>query len=391
MAASRTISLALAAAVSLCAGTFTSLHSFNGGDGANPYSALAQGADGNFYGATEHGGAQGLGTVFRIAPDGTFTSLYSFCSLANCADGSFPTSTLTRTPNGDFYGTTALGGFSNGGTFFRITPAGALTTLHKFCSQPNCSDGVSPYSSVVLVDGDFYGTTLQGGATGSGTIYRMTPSGTLTTLYSFCTQGNCLDGALPSSALVHAAGGAFFGATSAGGANGRGTIFKLTPAGALTTLHNFCADSTCPDGNDPQGALIQAASGDLYGTTVFGGASGHGTVFKITPGGNFTTLYSFCSQDGCPDGVFPSAALLQAPDGSFYGTTAGSQSLGPIYGTAFSITAAGSLTTLHSFDGLDGQAPDAALVPGPGGNLYGTTSIGGENSQGTIFRLLMPN
>jgi uncharacterized repeat protein (TIGR03803 family) len=213
------------------------------------------------------------------------------------------------------------------GTVFKITPSGTLTTLFRF----NGTDGAGPTGLVQAPNGDFYGTTLSGGTNSSfsgGTVFKITPSGTLTSLYSFCSQGYpCPDGYNPYGALVQAANGDFYGTTYYGGANGTpngsagGTVFKITPNGTLTTLHSFCSESGCTDGNHPFAGLVQGSNGYLYGTTVEGGANGYGTIFKITSGGTLTTVYSFCSQSGCTDGDGPAAALIQATNGDFYGTT----------------------------------------------------------------------
>jgi uncharacterized repeat protein (TIGR03803 family) len=318
-------------------GTLTTLHSFDFYDGASPSAALVQGTDGNIYGTTYGGGAnQYYGTVFKITPSGTFTSLYSFCAQANCADGSMPYAGLVRASDGNFYGTTLEGGSNSGcslgsgscGTVFKITPGGALTTLHNFCAQSGCADGGNPYAGLVQAsDGNFYGTTFERGANGYGTVFKITPSGTLTTLYSFCSQTNCADGQYAYAGLVQATDGDFYGSTSAGGGGAYhqgGTVFKITPSGTLTTIYNFCSQPNCTDGDSSVARLVQASDGTLYGTTIHGGAycvqnSGCGTVFKITPSGTLTTLHSF---DDTDDGKAPFAGLVHATDGNFYGTTA---------------------------------------------------------------------
>jgi uncharacterized repeat protein (TIGR03803 family) len=306
--------------------TLTTLHSFGGADGGNP-GGLVQATDGNFYGATQWGGANdncylgglvGCGTVFKITSSGTLTTLYDFCSQysgGNCTDGSAPVAGLVQATNGDFYGTTASGGLppldravGAGGTVFKITPSGTLTTLYSF--DPD-EGGEAPSAALVqATDGNFYGTTSLGGEGGSGTVFKITPSGTLTTLYSFCAQNQligevglrgCPDGAEPFAGLVQATDGSFYGTTADGGANGAGTIFKITlseGAGTLTTLYSFCSQGApyCTDGSAPVAGLVQATNGDFYGTTANGGANNLGTVFKITPSGTLTTLYNFCSR-----------------------------------------------------------------------------------------------
>jgi uncharacterized repeat protein (TIGR03803 family) len=365
------------------------LHSFkNDTDGYYPWASVIQGADGNFYGTTGFGGAYNGGTVFKVTPAGTLTTLYNFCSQPNCADGGGPQSALVQATDGNFYGTTWGGGANSSGTVFKITPAGSLTTLYNFCSQPNCADGGGPTTSLIQgTDGNFYGTT-------GSTVFKITPTGALTTLHTFC-QLNCLDGYNPNASLVQATDGNFYGTTEGGGAYGWGTAFKITPAGTLTTLHSF-------NGADGAGAkgLVQATDGDFYGTTSallsYGGGD---TVFKMTPSGMLTTLYSFCPAGfPCADGYSPHSALVQAADGNFYGTTSLAGAGAYCYidyelcgGTVFKITPAGSLTTLYSFCSqpycADGDGPISGLVQASDGDFYGTTYGGGTYLYGTVFKL----
>ena len=231
--------------------------------------------------------------------------------------------------------------------------AQSLTTLHMFAGYP--SDGGVPDAGVVqATDGNFYGTTYTGGASGNcqggcGTIFKITSAGTLTTLHSFTWY----DGASPVGALVQGSDGNLYGTTYGGGAEPRvGTVFKITPGGTLTTLYSFCAQANCTDGQQPYAGLVRGSDGNFYGTTLEGGANtgcslgagSCGTVFKITPGGALTTLHSFCAQAGCADGGNPYAGLVQGSDGNFYGTTFERGANG--YGTVFKITPAGTLTTL---------------------------------------------
>ncbi|MGO9540968.1 MAG: choice-of-anchor tandem repeat GloVer-containing protein [Terriglobales bacterium] len=360
--------------------------SFDGANGAFPYfTALVQGTDGNLYGTTEGGGTFDQGYVFKVTPGGTLTTLYTFCSQTNCTDGAEPYSGLVQATNGSLYGTTSVGGANSEGTIFEITPAGQLTTLYNFCSKPGCTDGYLPYAGLVQgTDGNFYGTTLVGGANNEGTVFKITPGGTLTTLYNFCSQGGCTDGLEPYAGLVQGTDGNFYGTTIAGGAIGAGTVFKITPGGALTTLYSFCSQGGCTDGEVPYAELVQGTDGNFYGTTIAGGANGQGTVFKITPSGTPTTLYNFCSQSGCTDGIEPEAGLVQA-GGNFYGTTYFAGPNG--YGTVFEITPAGQLTTLYGFGLTDGGFLEGGLVLGSNGNLYGMTLFGGSRLDGTIFSL----
>ncbi len=396
------ILLCATAAISSVAQTFTTLLSFDGSNGSSPYAGLVQATDGNFYGTTANGGSYSNGVVFRITPKGTFSFslLYSFCSLSVCDDGANPYSALIQGADGNFYGTTSSNGANGGATIFKITPAGKLTTLYSFCALANCADGEYPMAPLVqAANGTFYGTTWYGGAHGDGTVFAMTPTGKLTTLYSFCSQANCADGELPLSALVEAPNGDFYGTTVQGGANcsydtGCGTVFEITPAGKLTTLHRFSSGS---EGAFPQGGLLRAANGNFYGITTDGGASsacadGCGTVFEITAAGKVTTLYRFCAQTDCPDGQFPEAGLVQGTNGNFYGTTSKggtNEECNSLYtvgcGTVFEITSAGKLTTIYNFCSKpscsDGFFPFANLIQSTNGEFYGT------NVSGTVFSL----
>jgi uncharacterized repeat protein (TIGR03803 family) len=390
------------AAVALPAQTFTTLHSFDGKDGSRPYAGLIQATDGNLYGTTDFGEPHGEGTVFKITPGGTLTKLHSF----NYTDGSSPDGGLIQATDGNFYGTTSGGGANQGGEIFKITPSGTLTTFHSFAG----TDGSYPDAGLLqATNGDFYGTTSGGGTSncfgaGCGTVFKITPSGILTTLHSF----NGTDGQFPAAALVQATDGSFYGTTEYGGANnncysgyGCGTIFKITASGTLTTIYSFCPLYNCADGENPNAGLVQGADGNFYGTTPNGGVNRAcpsnnytcGTVFKITASGMLTTLHSF----DLTDGFLPSAGLVQAADGNFYGTTYrggtnGSCPHGGGCGTLFQITPSGTLTTLYSFCAqsgcADGEYPYAGLVQDTNGKLYGTTSIAGANGNyGTVFSL----
>jgi uncharacterized repeat protein (TIGR03803 family) len=292
------------------AGEFARLYSFcsqaNCSDGAQPAAALVQGIDGNFYGttsqggATNCGGATACGVVFKITPSGELTTLYRFCAEGYpCTDGAFPVAGLVQATNGNFYGMTATGGGANFyGTFFKITAAGTLTTLHRF----HLNYGESGAGLIQATDGNFYGTSFDGGVGtycpggggGCGVVFRLTPAGALSILYSFCTQPNCADGMSPYG-LVQATDGSLYGTTDEGGNgydgynSGAGTVFKITPAGELTTLYSFCSQTNCTDGSNPEYALVQSTDGKFYGTTEGGGADcvssgGCGTVFSLSTG-----------------------------------------------------------------------------------------------------------
>jgi len=324
------------------------------------------------------------------------TSLYSF---TGAADSGYPRAGLIQGADGNFYGTTAGSNGSGGavgyGTVFKITPSGVLTTLYSFTDG---TDGANPQGALVQgSDGSFYGTTQWGGdlnvnsGQGFGTIFKITASGTLTTVYSFT---GAADEGYPAAGLIQAKDGNYYGTTFGGYSNGdgsyaAGTVFKMTPSGALTTLYSFTGGT---DGGNPQAALLQGSDGTLCGTTVSGGVVinhyTYGTVFKITTSGALTTLYSFTAGS---DGGIPQAALVQGTDGSFYGTTAAGGIGGN--GTVFGITSSGALTPLHTFTGYwDGGGPNS-LVLGTDGNFYGTTNRGGGLSVnnglgfGTVFKM----
>jgi uncharacterized repeat protein (TIGR03803 family) len=310
------------------------------------------------------------------APAQTLKTLVNF----NGSNGGGPdTMALVQGTDGDLYGTTNTGGTQGYGTIFRMTPTGALRTLYNFCSQSNCTDGASPYQGLILAtDGNFYGATTWGGTNGWGTVFKITSGGKLTILHSM----EAADGFYPLAPLVQASDGNFYGTVSTGGTNPNGGVFKITPQGVLTTLHSFGGT----DGSDPSDALIQGSDGNLYGTTFAGGTSsacesGCGTVFKITLEEKLTTLHSF----DLTNGAYPYAKLVQASDGNFYGTTNGGGTSD--WGTVFRITPGGTLTTLHVFDGSDGGRAYAGLVQAAGGKLYGTTRYGGSDDVGIIFEI----
>ena len=392
-----------ASAIGSPAQNFGTLVSFNGTNGALPDSSLVQGIDGNLYGTTYNGGTYGYGAVFRITAGGALTTLYSFCAQNLPCPGGYGPGGLVLAFDGNFYGTTAGGrtasggGPSNGrGTVFKITPGGTLTQLHSFGG----TDGSVPSASLVQPTGGvFYGTTNEGGISaycsrplgvGCGTVFKITGAGQLTTIHNFCSQTGCPDGYGPGG-LVVALDGNLYGTTSDGGAYGYGTVFKITTGSALTTLHSF--DRT--DGAIPNG-LLQASGGNFYGTTSDGGTYGFGTAFKITAAGQLTTLHSFCVQSlPCPDGNSP-FGLFQATDGNFYGTTASGGSSSACgdggCGTVFRVSQVGTLTTLHNFGSTDGDFPGAGVVQATNGIFYGTTPYGGTSTNcsrgcGTVFRL----
>jgi uncharacterized repeat protein (TIGR03803 family) len=348
--------------------SMSTLWSFAGSDsGEFLYSPLTEGTDGNFYGTTVEGGTDGDGTVFKITTNGVLTTLFSF----DDSDGAIAYGGLVLGNNGFFYGTTYEGGTYGDGTVFKITAYGRLNTLIELDGY----NGMYPAAGMVQgSNGIFYGTTLEGGVYGYGTIYQ-TSALSLTTLVSF----NYDDGGYPSSVLVQGSDGSFYGTTEEGGATGWGTVFKMTPSGLFTVLYSFSGGN---DGGSPIPGLVQATDGNFYGTTYEEGADGYGTVFEITSSGAFTTRYSFT---GGSDGGNPWGGLLQAADGNLYGTTQSGGTYG--LGTVFQIAPTGRLATMVQFDGYAGAEPAAALIQGTDGNLYGTTEEGGVNDIGAIYEL----
>ena len=362
--------------ISAGAQTFTPLASFNSTNGRNPgLGTLIQGTDGNFYGTTNNGGTYDFGAVYKVTPTGTITTLYSFCSLINCNDGKFPYSSLVQASDGNFYGTTNAGGPNGYGEIFKITPSGTFSVFYGFCSQSLCPDGQNPFAGVIQgTDGFLYGST-------NTTIFKISTAGVLSTLYTFCNSSGCPNGNLPEGTLVQATNGNFYGITTLGGSNGCGTIFEITSAGKFTALHSLVQAT---EGCYPSDSLVQASNGNFYGTTSSGGANNAGTLFKITPAGALTVLYTFCSQTNCADGGYVHAGLMQATDGNFYGTTSAGAGGN---GVVFEFTSSNVMTTLHTFSGPDGDVPYAALAQGTDGTFYGTTLDGGANNDGTVFNL----
>jgi len=329
------------------------------------------------------------GATAVVLPAQTFTVLYDFCSLVGCLDGRHPSPSLIQGLDGNLYGGGCAGGLYQAGTIFKLTPDGQMTTLYNFCSQMGCADGASPYGSFVLgIDGNIYGATWLGGTADRGTLFKMTPGGQVTTLHTFCLQTGCPEGAYPWGYLIQDAQGNIYGTASAGGTHGSaGTVFRLAPTGELEAIHSFCALSGCADGRFPNGELVLIPGGNIYGTTQSGGAYGKGTVFRITARGRLTTLYNFCSQSGCADGADP-GWLVSGADGNFYGTT--SQGGTMDVGTFFKMSPTGQLVTLYNFCSQPGCADGSdpwSLIRAADGNFYGITEQAHGPNTGTIFEM----
>ncbi len=358
-------------------------------DGHQPMSGLITDSAGNLYGTTQLGG-KNYGTVFRLAPDGSETVLYSF---AGGSDGAGPLAGLIADSAGNLYGTTAKGGGAGCGghgcgTVFKLTPDGTETVLYSFAGG---NDGISPVAGLITDSaGNLYGTTQLGGKNHFGTVFKLAPDGTETVLYRFCFQGDpCTDGGSPYAGLIKDKAGNLYGTTAEGGTYSGGTVFRLAPDGSETVLYSFARGS---DGAYPKAGLIADSAGNLYGTTASGGGTGCGgygcgTVFKLAPEGTETVLYAFTGNDG----AYPEAGVITDSAGNFYGTT--QQGGTNDNGTVFKLAPDGTETVLYSFaGGSDGSLPFAGLIADKKGHLYGTTSEGGSTrcygfGCGTVFKL----
>jgi uncharacterized repeat protein (TIGR03803 family) len=350
----------------------STVHTFSDAAGQLPVGGLVEGEDGVFYGVTAYGGTMGGGTVFRVTSAGLHTVLHNFGRAPTSETGEMPRSGLVRGADGSFFGTAALGGPSaqdSNGVVFRITPAGMLTVLHGFSE----ADGFSPDEIMLASDGNLYGTTQSGGANGGGTIYRLTPAGAYTVLHNFA--GDATEGGFEFSRLVEGPGRVLYGTALRGGYTVpgiEGTFFALTSTGAFDVRHRFQMT-----GGEPTGVLF-GSDGLLYGT----GRGGDG--FRLTTAGDLTYLHKlFVCNCGTAMGAGPVGRLVQRADGLFYGVTSGGGASND--GTIYSMTSSGVVVPLHSFNGaVDGIRPNATLVAGRDGRLYGTTS--GFNTPGTVFK-----
>src|SRR6202142_2031322 len=372
----------------LQAQTKSMLYSFNNetGDGDSPMAGLTMDSKGNFYGTTMFGGSDADGTFFMVTPTGSETVLYSFCDIG--VDGSTPTGGLVMDKRGNLYGTTTTGGANGEGTVFKFTPDGAETVLYSFCSEPMCADGYYPVAGLIMDSKrNFYGTTIYGGADGAGAVFKLTSVGPETVLFSFCLNMNCSTGASPYAGLMMDSAGNLYGTTAYGGAKTEGIVFELSPGGTETVLYSF--GSAPGDGATPYTDPIMDKEGNLYGTTVNGGASGMGTVFELAPGGVETVLYSFGSTPG--DGTTPYVGLIMDKEGNLYGTTRSGGAAN--YGAVFELSppdkvgGAWTETVFTSFMGSDGSYPYGRLIMDKEKNLYGTTSGGGPDGLGTVFKI----
>lgn len=364
--------------------TLNVLHNFAAGksDGAYASGNLLLDAQGNLYGTTLNGGARRRGVVFEFTSNGTYKLLYSFTGKA---DGISPQGSLVQDGQGNLYGVTFEGGAKHYGTIFKLAPSGALTVLYSFSGAP---DAGLPLGGLALdAQGNVYGTTIEGGATssicpiGCGTVFQVAPDGTEKLLYSF--QGGTGDGNYPLWGLVRDTHGNLYGTTNQGGAQDGGILFAVTPSGSEKVLHDFQANGQPGDGAIPGGGLIRDAHGNFYGTTIAGGTFGRGTVFEVAKSGAETVLYSF---GGKHDVFAVDHGLVRDAHGNLYGASSYGGAFN--YGAVFEVNADGTEKILYSFTGgADGRRPGAGLVLDAQGNLYGTTVHGGAFNYGTLFKL----
>ncbi len=380
-------------AVSCGAAKLTVLSSFDGANhGDTPMSALIADSAGNFYGTTRYGGSFGNGTVFKLSPNGNgydTSILYNFGS-AN-ADGAQPRAGLTMDGAGNLYGTTSLGGTHNQGTVFKLSPNGTdyvQRVIYNFGDA--ASDGATPWAGLIMdAEGSLYGTTYNGGSANLGTVFKLSRNGNgyeESILYAFLGES---DGAHPLAALLMDSAGNLYGTTTYGGTTDSGTVFMLTADGGTYRKTNLW---TFLYGENPSSSLLMDSVGNLYGTNtpdqpLFGG----GAVYQISHSGKRTTFGE--DMKGMPFG-----GLVMDSAGNLYGTTARyfTDTLGS--DTIFKMSPSGQFTTLYTFDrtvtsgpssapGSNGAVPIGSLIMDRAGNLYGTASLGGANSRGTVFKL----
>jgi uncharacterized repeat protein (TIGR03803 family) len=367
------------------------VHNFRHVDGIIPAAGLLRDESGDLYGTTSHGGASRQGVVFKLDRSHRETALYNFCAQANCADGANPLSGVIRDADGNLYGTTLEGGASDKGVVYKLDPSGNETVLFSFCSDKHCADGAGPGGEVIRDSaGNLYGATGGGGKSNSGVVYKLDASGDQTVLYRFCSQTNCADGNGPIGGVIRDADGNLYGVTVNGGTSNYGVVYKVDTSGNETVLYSFCSQAGCADGGYPYAGLIRDSEGNLYGTTRSGGnGSSGGVVFKLDAAGNETVLYSFCSRASCADGADPYAGVTRDSAGNLYGTTNAGGASG--YGTVFKLDTSGDETVLYSFCSetscAGGQEPAAGVVLDNLGHVYGTATGGGKWDRGVVFEL----
>jgi uncharacterized repeat protein (TIGR03803 family) len=359
---------------------FHMLHSFlDGSDGASPDGPLIADSQGNLYGTALQGGSNNDGVVFEVTPRGKESVLYSF--QGGSSDGNKPQAGLIADTAGNLYGTTYFGGPSDEGTVFKLAPDGTEAMLHAFSGA---TEGANPQAALVAdFAGNLYGTTSDGGASNNGTVFRLAPKGALSVLHAF-SGGS--DGGFPQAALVADKRGSLYGTAATGGAHGQGTVFRISAKGGFKVVYSFAGGK---DGADPIAPLIVDGKGNFYGTTRLGGGTGCfdggcGTVFRLSPDGKEAVLYAFT---GGSDGGEPYGGVVRDAKGNLYGATVTGGG-GSGYGTAFKLARDGTFTVLHTFSGQsDGEYPNAGLIIGNDGRLYGTSYAGASQDWGSVYAI----
>lgn len=432
--------LALSSFADVSAATLKDLHAFcskpSCTDGANPSAALTTDPAGYIYGSTLDGGSTNSGVIFELRKDpqsGKWIEkpIQKFCSDP-CKDGNWPTGRLILGTSGNLYGTAwgGGGGCCNGGMAFKLIPNADRTkwtyrVIYRFCSSKNqnCTDGSSPIFGLTYAgaaagvpyddSSPLYGETENGGANHAGVAYELDPVAgrakwSEKVLYDFCSQSGCSDGEHPSGGLVMDGAGHLFGTTEERWPDSFGVAFELTQSGSRrwteTVLHSFCQVANCTDGDAPNGLLMDV-NGNLFGTTEYGGANGWGAIFRLIPNGNgsqYSVIYNFCSQPNCADGGEPLSELILDENENLYGTThyGGGNNIDRDQeggGTAFRLSTNGTIKILHAFCAkiscADGEYPQASLLLGSKGLLFGTTEAGGKHgvdfSGGTVFEIAL--
>lgn len=410
-------------------------------DGYDPLGGLLMDGTGNLFGTASSGGSFGDGTIFELVPNADktkwkFKVIHQFCSENFCADGETPSSALIMDTQGNLYGTTPNGGALPGaGVVFELMPSGRrwkLKVLHTFCpANDDCLDGKNPFGGLTYqgaasgapYDGvsPLYGNARLGGLNAKGVAYELDPPAPgkkhwkQKVIYNFCSLAPCADGGLPEYAYIMDGAGNLYATTWYGGANGcNGTVFELSPNARRTkwtetVLHSFGELPNCGDGSNARGELAMDSAGNLYGTTLIGGAYKEGVLFKLVPDGENSqesVLYSFCSLGSCYDGNWPMAGPTLDANGNLFGTaTCIDRGHGCIDGVAYEMSG-GTYSVIHLFcqnanqpssqvhapdvsgnQCLDGSEPKAPVILDASGNVFGVTTLGGANGGGTIFEL----
>ena len=354
------------------------LYNFPGG---NPQSGVTFDGNGNIFGTTVFGGANGAGTVWELSSTGTYSLLYSFGD--SLTDGSGPVAGVTIDSHGNLFGTTRAGGANGAGTVWEISSSNTYSVLYSFGAST--TDANDPSAGVTVdASGNLYGVTEFGGANGKGAVWEISASNTYSILYSFGASGG--DAAYPVANVVFDSNGNMFGTSAYGGLYGGGAIWEITSTGSYSVYHSLGSSSS--DGANPLAGVAFDAYGDMYGTTKTGGASGVGTVWEITASGTYGTLHSFGSSSS--DGSGPNAGVTVDNSGNLFGTTTagGSSNAGAVW----EITSVGTYQLIYSFGAFsnDAATPIGGVTCDASGNLYGSTSIGGASNYGTLWKINAP-